>query len=254
MNTENKTAVFQLNHTVFAYPFEKPVLKDINLEIFAGERICILGANGCGKSTLFKILTGLLTPQEGSFSAFGSEVTQKKLHNDAFAKAYHKRVGFIFQDSDVQLFCSTVEEEIAFGLLQQDLPQDTVRQRIHEISQMLGIESLLKKTPFKLSGGEKKKVALASVLVMNPDVLILDEPANGLDPRTQSWLIRLLTALNGVGKTIITSTHNLELVEKISNRSILFNEDHTIAADKPTPELIHDKKLLVNANLIDEEV
>ncbi len=245
--------LFQLNHADFSYPYEEPVLKDICFEVREGERVCVLGANGCGKSTLLKILAGLLLPRQGTFTAFGSAVTSKDLNDDTFLKVYHRRVGFIFQDSDVQLFCSTVAEEIAFGLLQQDLSQSVVTQRIADIAGMLEIEHLLKKPPFKLSGGEKKKVALAAVLVMNPDVLILDEPTNGLDPRTQMWLIRLLQSLNQAGKTILTSTHNLDLVSKISDSGILFYEDHTIAADLPIGELIKNVKLLRSANLVDED-
>lgn len=192
-------------------------------------------------------------PQKGTFTAFESEMSEKKLNDDSFSKTYHKRVGFIFQNSDAQLFCSTVEEEIAFGLLQQDFTQDVVKQRIHDVVQMLDIEHLVHKPPFKLSGGEKKKVALASVLVMNPDVLILDEPTNGLDPRTQVWLVRLLNSINKAGKTIITSTHNLDLVLKISDRAVLFHEDHTIAADQPTSELIKNSELLQKVNLVDED-
>jgi cobalt/nickel transport system ATP-binding protein len=229
------------------------VLKDLCLRIREGERLCILGANGCGKSTLLKIFAGLLLPQKGTFTAFESEMSEKKLNDDSFSKTYHKRVGFIFQNSDAQLFCSTVEEEIAFGLLQQDFTQDVVKQRIHDVVQMLDIEHLVHKPPFKLSGGEKKKVALASVLVMNPDVLILDEPTNGLDPRTQVWLVRLLNSINKAGKTIITSTHNLDLVLKISDRAVLFHEDHTIAADQPTSELIKNSELLQKVNLVDED-
>ena len=253
MTSSNRKTIFQLDHATFSYPYDNPVLKNICLSIQEGERVCILGANGCGKSTMLKLFAGLLLPQEGTFSAFESEVTAKNLENDNFSKAYHKRVGFIFQNSDAQLFCSTVEEEIAFGLLQQEFSRDFVKQRIHDISTMLGIEHLINKPPFKLSGGEKKKVALACVLVMNPDVLILDEPTNGLDPRTQMWLTKLLASINQAGKTMITSTHNLELVQKISDRAILFDEDHTIVADQPTGELIKDIKLLQAVNLIGEE-
>ena len=241
-----------MDHATFAYPYDEPAQKEICLEIREGERICVLGANGCGKSTLLKIFAGLLLPQQGTFSAFQNQVTQQELNDDSFSKAYHKRVGFIFQDSDMQLFCSTVEEEIAFGLLQQGLAQETVQQRIGDIVTMLEIEHLVNKAPFKLSGGEKKKVALASVLVMNPDVLILDEPTNGLDPRTQMWLIRLLDSLSRAGKTIISSTHNLDLVLKISDRAILFYEDHTIAADEATSDLIQNAALLKAVNLVDE--
>lgn len=249
----NGRTIFELKDAVFSYPYEKPVLCNINLKITAGERVCILGANGSGKSTLLKLFSGLLLPQQGTFSAFQEEVIERKLADDSFSNTYHRRVGFIFQDSDVQLFCSTAEEEIAFGLLQQNIPHETVMQRINEIADMLDIRSLLQKPPFRLSGGEKKKVALAAVLVMNPEVLILDEPTNELDPRTQKWLIRLLNSLCEAGKTLIISTHNLDLVPKISERSILFSEKHTILADYASGKLLGDAELLKEANLVDDE-
>lgn len=249
---QNKQSIFRLENAGFSYSSGEPALANINLEIRKGERICILGANGCGKSTLLKILAGLLFPQSGGFFAFEKPVTQKQHESDSFAGEYHKRVGFIFQSADVQLFCSTVKEEIAFGLLQQGLPHDEIRKRIQDVTTMLGIEKLSEKAPFKLSGGEKKKVALAAVLAMNPDVLILDEPTNGLDPRTQVWLVRLLDALHAAGKTLISSTHNLELITRISDRAILFSEDHTIVSDRSTEEMVHDIPLLKSVNFVDE--
>ena len=252
MKTSNSNIVFELEQATFAYPLGEPVLKDINLSIYEGEMVSILGVNGCGKSTLLKILAGALCPQQGKFEAFGEPITEEVLSNDKSSKDYHRRVGFIFQDSDVQLFCSTAEEEIAFGLLQLGLSKDEVTGRIDDVYRLLNIEHLKNKAPFKLSGGEKKKVALAAVLVMNPEILILDEPTNGLDPRTQRWLVELLIALNKAGKTLITSTHNLELVQEISERAILFNEQHTIIADLPTAKLLSDIELLINANLVDE--
>jgi cobalt/nickel transport system ATP-binding protein len=245
-------SVFELKDAMFAYPFEEPVLKDLNLNILEGDRVSILGVNGCGKSTLLKIFSGILFPQQGTFKAFGEDMNEKAFLSDRFAKTYHRRVGFVFQDADVQLFCSTVEEEIAFGPLQFGLEEADVRQRIDDILKLLDIMHLKKKTPFKLSGGEKKKVALASVLVMNPDVLILDEPTNGLDPKTQRWFVQFLGILNNSGKTIITSTHNLELVQEISDRAIVFDEYHKIAADRPTDEIFKDIDLLKKVNLVDE--
>ena len=245
-------SVFKLNNVTYAYPNEGTVLRDISLEINQGEKISILGANGCGKSTLLKILAGLLYPQEGEFSVFGEATNEKKFMDDKFAKNYHRRIGFIFQHSDVQLFCSNVEEEIAFGPLQLGLPDSEVRQRMNDVINMLNIEHLKSKTPFKLSGGEKKKVAIASILVMNPEILILDEPTNELDPRTQRWIVELLMNLNKAGKTLISSTHNLELVQEISNRSILFDENHKIVADCPTNTLFENIELLKSANLVDD--
>ena len=243
--------IFELNSVAYAYPQDEPVLQNLSLTVGAGERLCILGANGCGKSTLLKILAGLIFPQSGTFTAFGEAVEQKSF-TDAFSKQYHRRVGFIFQDSEVQLFCSTVREELAFGPLQLGFSRAEVQQRIGEVSAMLGLDKLLPKTPFRLSGGEKKKVAIASVLIMNPEVLILDEPTNGLDPRTRTWLLQLLGALHGAGKTLLFATHNLELVPEVADRAVLFGEDHAVAADQPVGELLKNAELLKSVNLVDE--
>lgn len=245
-----KHTVFQLKQVSFAYPQSEPLLRDLNLEISEGERLCILGANGCGKSTLLKILAGLLFPQSGSFFAFGKEMRAEHFTGE-ISTAYHRRVGFIFQDSDAQLFCSTVYEELAFGPLQYGLPQETIRQRIQELAAMLDIEKLLEKPPFRLSGGEKKKIAIGSVLILNPDVLILDEPTNSLDPRSQAWLLRLLQSMSKAGKTLIFATHNLDLVPQVSDRAVLFDEDHTVSADMPVKELLKNADLLKRVNLVD---
>lgn len=244
--------VFELKHAEFSYPLEEPVLKNLSFQIGAGERVCILGANGCGKSTLLKIFAGLISPQKGSFLAFGKPVTEKERDNDTFARQYHRRIGFLFQDSDVQLFCSTVQEEIAFGLLQLGFDAETVSRRMSDVCSLLGIGGLLGKAPFHLSGGEKKKVALASVLAMNPDVYILDEPTNGLDPRTQTALMRLFETLSAAGKTLVTSTHHLELARRISDRSLLLTEQHELAADGPTENLLRRVDLLQDTNLVDK--
>lgn len=251
MITGQKNTLFKLDSIAFAYSEKEPVLNDLSLEIFEGERISILGANGCGKTTLLKILSGLIFPQSGEFTAFGDKIEQKNF-SDKFSKVYHRKIGFIFQDSDVQLFCSTVYEELAFGPLQFGLSQELVKQRINETAQMLGIKHLLEKTPYKLSSGEKKKIAIASVLILNPDVLILDEPTNSLDPRSQSWLLRLLHTLGDAGKTLIFATHNLNLVPEVSDRAVLFDEDHNIVADMPVMELLKDEELLKRVNLVDD--
>lgn len=246
-----KNNIFTLDNISYAYPQSEPVLSGLSLTIDEGERLSILGANGCGKSTLLKILAGLIFPQSGTFSAFGNKIEQKNFSGEV-STTYHRRVGFIFQDSEVQLFCSTVYEELAFGPLQLGLPRETVKKRIEELSAMLGVEKLLDKPPFRLSGGEKKKIAIGSVLILNPDVLILDEPTNSLDPRSQSWLLRLLQTLGKAGKTLIFATHNLDLVPHVSDRAILFDENHTVAADMPVNELLKNSALLKRVNLVDE--
>lgn len=245
-----KGNLFTLEHIAFAYPQCAPVLADLSLSIGEGERVSVLGANGCGKSTLLKIFAGLLFPQNGAFTAFGRKITEKGLRGAAAAE-YHRRVGFVFQDSDAQLFCSTVYEELAFGPLQLGLSADETDGRVRELAAMLGIEMLLDKPPFHLSGGEKKKVAIGSALILNPDVLLFDEPTNSLDPRSQAWLLRLLQTLGRAGKTLIFATHNLELVPQVSDRAVLFSEGHTVAADRPVPELLQDGELLKSVNLVD---
>ena len=243
--------IFRLEDITFAYPECEPVLKNFNLNIKNGECLSILGANGCGKSTLLKILAGLIFPTNGTFTAFNKQIDEKYLQKAA-AVSYHRKVGFVFQDSEVQLFCSTVYEELAFGPMQIGLSQQVVDQRIHELARILNIEKLLDKAPFHLSGGEKKKVALGSTLIINPDVLLLDEPANTLDPRTQAWLTHLLLNLTQSGKTIILATHDLNLAPAVSKRAILLNESHQIIEDMPTNQLLQRDTLLKKVNLVGE--
>lgn len=248
---DNAEKIFELKDVSFSYQ-DTTALKNINFTIRRGEKIAILGANGCGKTTLLRILAGLSVPGSGTFCAFGERITRKRLDDDRFSCDYHRRVGFIFQNSDTQLFCTSVREEIAFGPLQTGLSREEVLRRVEDVAKLLGIEPLLDKAPFNLSGGEKKKVTVASVLALSPDVLVLDEPTNGLDPRSQRWLVNLLLALSRAGKTLVTSTHNLDLVGELSERAILFGEDHTIAADRPTPDVLCDAELLRRVNLVDE--
>lgn len=242
--------VFELEKVTYNYLNEPPVLKDINLKIYEGEKLVLLGANGSGKSTLQKILNGLIFPTGGIVKAFGQELTEDNLNDRQFAKEFRERTGFIFQNSDAQLFSSSVWEEIAFGPLQMDLSKEELTERVNGVIKMLGLEALQNRPPYKLSGGEKKKVAIASVLSINPQVLILDEPTNGLDPRTQTWLVEILVKLHQAGKTIITATHNLDIVQAIADRVVVLGEDHEIAAEGPPEEILRDKDLLLKVNLI----
>ena len=242
----------ELRDISFEYLTNESVLKDINLDIYSGEKIVILGANGSGKSSLQKILNGLIFPSKGEYRAFGQLVTEETLNDEQFSQSFRQRIGFIFQNSDAQLFSTNVWEEIAFGPLQMKLNFKEVNDRVNGVIKMLNLESLKDRPPYKLSGGEKKKVAIASILSINPEVLILDEPTNGLDPRTQRWLINLLVELNNAGKTLITCTHNLDIVEEIADRVIVFNEDHEIVAQGSPKDILSNKELLLSVNLIDE--
>lgn len=250
---ENRQPVFQLDDIHFTYPDGETALDGINLQVRQGEKLVLLGANGSGKSTLLKLLDGLIYPTRGRLTAFGEEISEKTMSSEAAASRLRRRVGFVFQNSDVQLFNPTVRDEVAFGPLQLGLEPAEVEQRVADVLALLGLEQLQDRPPFKLSGGEKKRVALASVLSINPEVLLLDEPTNGLDPRTQRLLINLIRRIGEAGKTIITCTHNLEIIEEIADRVVVFSEDHHIAADGSCQEIMGDRELLIRANIIDQE-
>jgi len=245
--------IFDLQNISYSYLEKFEALKDVNLKMTQGEQIVVVGANGSGKSTLLSILAALTFPTVGKFYAFGNAVTEdvfNSLDGNEFGSYFRKKVGFVFQNSDVQLFCSTVFDEVAFGPLQLGLPHEEVKRRTEEILSLMGISSLKERAPHTLSGGEKKKVSIASILSINPDVLLLDEPTAGLDPRSQLWLIELIQDLAKAGKTVITATHDLDIIEQISTRAIVFGEDHTIKADADSSAVMNDLELLTSANLI----
>lgn len=245
--------IFDLRNVSYVYLGKFVALKDVTLKINEGEHVVMMGANGCGKSTLLSIMNGLIYPTEGEFYAFDNPVKEEvfdSLENNEMARFFRKKVGFIFQNSDVQLFCSNVYDEVAFGPLQLDLPKEEVQKRTEDVLAMVGISNLRDRAPHTLSGGEKKKVCIASILSVNPDVLLLDEPTAGLDPRSQLWLIELLQDLAKAGKTIITATHDLDIVEQISTRAIVFGENHMLKVDTDSHSALNDLELLMSTNLI----
>ncbi len=247
-------SIFEIKNVNYLYLNKIPALNDIDLSIGQGEQLAILGANGSGKSTLLKLLDGLIFPSSGVVKAYGKILTESVLDGEGgdFPQFFRKKVGLIFQNSEAQLFCPTVMDEIKFGPLQLDIPEEDVHQRVNDVMKMLNIESLKDRAPYTLSGGEKKKVAIASVLSINPEVLLLDEPTNGLDPRTQRWLVELLIELRKTGKTIIIATHDLDIVEEVSERAVVFSEDHRIVANSGTQAILNDTELLMKVNLIHE--
>jgi cobalt/nickel transport system ATP-binding protein len=242
--------VFDLIDVGYHFAGQFTALQDINLKVQPGERVTIVGANGSGKSTLLHILDGLIFPTSGEVWAFGHRIKEKGLREGSFTSFFRSRVGLLFQNPDIQLFCPTVLDEIAFGPLQLDCPQEEAVEKSQEMMKMLGLEKIAKRPPHQLSGGEKKRVALASVLAVNPDVLLLDEPTGGLDPRTQVWLVEVLNELHSLGKTIITATHDLSILEDISDRAVVMTEGHTIVAEGAPHEILDDLALLLRVNLI----
>lgn len=221
------TPIINLSHISYNYE-ETSALNDISLEIYAGELIFFTGPNGCGKSTLFKLLNGLIFPTKGEYYFDNKKIDKNTLQDNIFAKNFHKRIGYIFQNPDVQLFNATVYDEIAFGPRQMNLDEEIIHQRVNELLIYLNIQHLQDRPPYHLSGGEQKKVALAAILALNPDVLMIDEPLNGLDNKTRQWFKEFLMDFIKANKTILISTHEQELLSLPHSRIIKFNDEHTI--------------------------
>ncbi|MDO8691977.1 MAG: ABC transporter ATP-binding protein [Dehalococcoidia bacterium] len=248
----NKETVFQATDVGYRYGDSIPALNGVTLSIQSGEKVAILGANGSGKSTFLKLLDGLYFATSGELLAFGQPLTEKWLRAEESVFAFRRRVGFVFQDSDVQLFSATVWDEVAFGPLQLGLTGTDLADRVDAALGFMQIGHLKDRPPYRLSGGEKKKVALASVLVLNPRVLLLDEPTANLDPRTQSSLVELLNELSQDGCTIVTATHDLDIVEVIADRVYVIGEDHRLVAQGEPEEVLSRRDLLLACNLIHE--
>jgi len=244
--------LFSLRGVRYVYNERRVALDGIDLEVHRGERIALLGANGSGKSTLLKLLDGILAPSTGSMRALGRDVAAVAAGQDAFR--YHREVGLVFQDPDVQLFSPTVWDDVAFGPLQLDLVQEEVKARCEEALAAMEIAHLANRAPFELSGGEKKRAAIASVLSLRPEVILLDEPTAALDPRTKWVLVNLIERLGRAGNTVVTATHELEIVPIIAERVVVIGEERRVLADGPSAAVLADRDLLLRANLIHEHL
>jgi cobalt/nickel transport system ATP-binding protein len=242
--------IFELKNVYFSYLGRYPALCGVDITIRRGERITIIGANGSGKSTLLHMLDGLIFPNKGTVKAFGRELEETLFNDEGFSMNFRKKVGLVFQNSDVQLFCPTVKEDICFGPLQLGVGRKVIERRLDELIRILNIKDLLDRSPHQLSIGEKRKVAIASTLIIDPDVLIVDEPTAGLDPLTTRHIIDLLLQANDAGKTIITSTHDLHIVEEISDVVYVFGQEKRIIRAGSPREILDDSQLLQANNLI----
>lgn len=240
--------VFEVRGVTYKYD-RVTALDELSLRVEHGERVALLGANGSGKSTLLRLLAGLYFPVCGRISFFGEPLTETRFQNRAFAMSFRQRVGLLFQNPDVQLFNPSVFDELAFGPLQLHWPKDRIRRCVGEMLDLMGIAHLKDRPPHRLSGGEKKRVALASVLILDPEILLLDEPTGALDPASQTQIIDLLASWRASSKTIVTATHDLDSLESIADRCYLFENGHIAAIGTPF-EVLHDVSLLTRTGLI----
>jgi cobalt/nickel transport system ATP-binding protein len=244
--------IFRLRGVEYSYAGRQTALEGVDLEIWAGERVALLGANGSGKSTLLKLLDGILAPTAGSLRALGLDIAAVAAGLEAFT--FHRQVGLVFQDPDIQLFSATVLDDVAFGPLQLGLAQDEVAERCEEALAAMEIGHLADRAPFELSGGEKKRAAIASVLSLRPEVVLLDEPTASLDPRTKWLLVDLIQRMGDAGRSLVIATHELDIVPLIADRVVVLNEHGRVVADGAPGSILSDVDLLLSVNLIHEHL
>jgi cobalt/nickel transport system ATP-binding protein len=224
-------------------------LNRLSVQVRRGERVALLGANGSGKSTLLRLLAGLCFPDCGEISFFGESLTEPRLQDEEFFYRFRRRVGLVFQNADVQLFNPSVFDELAFGPLQLRWSAQRIRERVEEVLHAMDISHLRDRAPHRLSGGEKKRVALASVLVLDPEVLLLDEPSGALDPSSQARIVDFLVSCGNGSKTVVIATHDLDTLEDIADRCYIFSNGRVAGEGTPL-EILHDVALLERAKLI----
>jgi cobalt/nickel transport system ATP-binding protein len=240
--------IFEIEDLGYKYD-SQTALDGFSFSIPEGSRIALVGANGSGKSTLLRVLDGLYFGHRGVVRFRGEELSEDGFAHDDFAIWFRRQVGLVFQNPDVQIFNPTVFDEVAFGPLQMRWPKTEVRERVAAALNRFHIAHLKDRAPHRLSGGEKKRVALASVLILDPEVLLLDEPTASLDPRSQSDLIDELVGWGGGKKTIVAATHDLHHLADIADRCCVLEAGRLIAEGDPR-DILNDRALLERANLI----
>ena len=240
--------IFEVRDVTYLYN-DVTALNNLSLSIKQNQRVAILGANGSGKSTFLRLLDALYFPDNGTISAFGENLTEEAFRDEEFAFRFRRRVALVFQNPDVQLFNPTVFDELAFGPLQLRWSKDEIRRRVNETLEMMEIAHLKDRSPHRLSGGEKKRVALASVLILEPEVLLLDEPTAALDPKSQGRVVDFLVGWGGAAKTVVTATHDLDIVEDIADYCFVF-QNGRVAREGTPARILADNELLEKTNLI----
>ena len=240
--------LFELREVSFRYE-EIVAIDACSLSIARGTRVALLGANGSGKSTLLLLLDALQPPSSGAILFDGKELTPAALLDERANHDFRRRVGFVFQNPEVQLFNPTVRDEIAFGPLQLGWPAERIRDEVEGMVDRMQLRAVVERPTFRLSMGEKKRVAIASVLILDPEVILLDEPTAGLDPRSQSGVIDLLEEWQGTPRTVVVATHDLGVLEEIADRCLVFQQGRLVA-DRPPGEIVRDLDLLTRTGLV----
>lgn len=234
--------ILQVDNLYYAYDEKKTALNGINLSIYPGERIAIVGSNGAGKSTFFLNINGVLSPEEGEIRLNGTPITRKTLPK------LRRHIGIVFQDADNQIVASSVKAEISFGPMNLKLPKSEVISRVEQAMEYMNITEFGDRPPHYLSGGEKKRVAIADIIAMQSEVIIFDEPCAALDPVNAAMLEDVLTRLSEEGKTLLISTHDVDFAYRWAERVLVFCEGEVIADGTPL-EIFRNRVILDRANL-----
>ncbi|MDA0524540.1 energy-coupling factor ABC transporter ATP-binding protein [Methanococcoides alaskense] len=242
MASENP--IIELNHLSYKYSHsDVKALDGIDLSIYPGEKIAILGANGAGKSTLFKHLNGIISPSSGAVLIKGEAISKKTIY-----KA-RQTVGIVFQNPDDQIFSPTVEEDVAFGPINMGLSEEEVEERIRTSLELVNLSGFEKRAPHHLSGGQKKLVAIAGVLAMQPEVVVLDEPTAGLDPLNAAQIMTIIEKMNReLGMTVVLSTHDVDIIPAFADRICIIDHGQIQATGSPK-EIFRDHALIQKAHL-----
>lgn len=236
------SSVIEVKDVHFKYPAGVQAISGVSFTVSKGEKVAILGPNGSGKSTLILLMAGLLTPKQGKIKVFQTKTTAKD-----FQKLRH-RIGLVFQDPDDQLFTPSVIEDIEYGPKNLRLPESDIKQRSEQVLSKIGIQHLKNRPPHRLSFGEKKKVSLATALVLKPELMILDEPTANLDLASRRGLIDMVNEMNREGTTVVVSTHDVEALPELADRIIVISKG-SMLGEGETAKVLQDLKLLAAAGL-----
>ena len=242
MNTRTENPILQVKDLHFRYNDEKETLKGINLDIYEGEKIAVLGSNGAGKSTFFLNINGVLKSSSGQICYRGKTIDKKSLNE------LRKNVGIVFQDADNQIIASTVEAEVSFGPMNLKLPREEVVARVDKALSYMNITDYKKRAPHYLSGGDKKRVSIADIIAMESEVIIFDEPTAALDPLNAAMLEEVLGKMSDEGRTMLISTHDVDFAYRWADRAVVFSNGQIIADDTPL-NIFRQEDILEQASL-----